>query len=60
MSTAFNKQHAQGIDLNGDAGGDFFTVADPAVFNSTANKGTGSLTATVSDVSSVDARTLTS
>ncbi len=24
LTDAFNKQHAQGIDLNGDAGGDFF------------------------------------
>lgn len=55
MTDAFNKQHAQGIDLNGDAGGDFFNIADPAVFNSTANKGTGSITASVSDVSKLGA-----
>lgn len=55
MTSAFNQQHAQGIDLNGDAGGNFFSIADPAVFNSTANKGTGSITATVSDVSKLDA-----
>ena len=51
LTSAFNTQHAQGIDLNGDAGGDFFKIADPAVFNNTANKGTGSISATVSDVS---------
>ncbi|MET0256911.1 MAG: flagellar hook-associated protein FlgK [Luteibacter sp.] len=55
MTDAFNKQHAQGIDLNGDAGGDFFSIANPAVFNSTANKGTGSITASVSDVSKLGA-----
>lgn len=55
MTDAFNQQHAQGIDLNGDAGGNFFTIANPAVFNSTANKGTGSIAATVSDVSRLDA-----
>ncbi|APG02809.1 flagellar hook-associated protein FlgK [Luteibacter rhizovicinus DSM 16549] len=55
MTDAFNKQSAQGIDLNGAAGGDFFNIADPAVFNSTANKGTGSVTATVADVSKLDA-----
>jgi flagellar hook-associated protein 1 len=55
MTDAFNKQHGQGIDLNGDAGGDFFNIADPAVFNSTANKGTGSITASVSDVSKLGA-----
>nr|WP_063573861.1 flagellar hook-associated protein FlgK [Luteibacter rhizovicinus] len=55
MTDAFNKQSAQGIDLNGAAGGDFFSISDPAVFNSTANKGTGSVSATVADVSKLDA-----
>jgi len=55
MTAAFNQQHAQGIDLNGAAGGNFFTIANPAVYNSTANKGTGSITATVADPSKLDA-----
>jgi flagellar hook-associated protein 1 FlgK len=55
MTDAFNKQSAQGIDLNGAAGGDFFSISDPAVFNNTANTGTGTVTATVSDVSKLDA-----
>jgi flagellar hook-associated protein 1 FlgK len=55
MTDAFNKQSAQGIDLNGAAGGDFFSISDPAVFNSTTNTGTGSITATVGDVSKLDA-----
>lgn len=55
MTDAFNKQSAQGIDLNGAAGGDFFSISDPAVFNNTSNTGTGSVTATVADVSKLDA-----
>jgi flagellar hook-associated protein 1 FlgK len=55
MSDAFNKQSAQGIDLNGNAGGDFFNISSPAVFGSTKNAGTGSITATVSDVSRLGA-----
>lgn len=51
LTTAFNAQSAKGIDLNGDAGGAMFNIADPAVFNNTANTGTGSIAATVSDVS---------
>ncbi|QWT20567.1 flagellar hook-associated protein FlgK [Bacillus sp. NP157] len=51
LTTAMNKQSAQGIDLNGDAGGNMFNIADPAVFNSTKNTGTGSVSAVVSDVS---------
>jgi flagellar hook-associated protein 1 FlgK len=50
MTNAFNKQHEQGLDLNGDPGAAFFKISDPAVFNSAKNTGTGSLTATVSDV----------
>jgi flagellar hook-associated protein 1 FlgK len=50
LSDAFNKQHAQGIDLNGDAGGNFFNIGDPAVFNSTANTGNAQVTAKVTDV----------
>lgn len=55
LTSAFNKQHAQGIDLNGAAGGDFFTIADPAVLESTRNQGTGTVSAVVSDVSSLTA-----
>lgn len=50
MTDAFNKQHAQGIDLNGDPGGKFFDIADPAVFNSTGNKGNAQVTAKITDV----------
>lgn len=31
MTIAFNNQHRLGLDLNGDLGGDFFTIADPEV-----------------------------
>jgi flagellar hook-associated protein 1 len=51
LTTAINKQSAQGIDLNGDTGGNMFNIADPAVLNSTKNTGTGSVSAVVSDVS---------
>ncbi|HEY4293928.1 flagellar hook-associated protein FlgK [Luteibacter sp.] len=50
LTDAFNKQHAQGIDLNGDAGGKFFNIGDPAVFNSTGNTGNAQVTAKVTDV----------
>ncbi|URL57619.1 flagellar hook-associated protein FlgK [Luteibacter flocculans] len=50
LTDAFNKQHAQGVDLNGDAGGKFFDISAPAVFNSTSNKGNAQVTAAVTDV----------
>jgi flagellar hook-associated protein 1 len=54
LTSAMNKQSAQGIDLNGDAGGNMFNIADPAVFNSTKNTGTGSVSAVITDVSKLD------
>jgi flagellar hook-associated protein 1 len=54
LTSAVNKQSAQGIDLNGDAGGNMFNIADPAVFNSTKNTGTATVSAVVSDVSKLD------
>jgi flagellar hook-associated protein 1 FlgK len=50
MTDAFNKQHALGIDLNGDPGGKFFDIADPAVFDSTRNTGNAQVSAVVTDV----------
>jgi len=55
MTDAFNKQHAQGIDLNGDVGGKFFDIADPAVLNSSSNKGTAAVSAKVTDVGKLGA-----
>jgi flagellar hook-associated protein 1 FlgK len=37
LGSTFNAQHRLGVDLNGDAGGAFFTVASPAVTASANN-----------------------
>ncbi|TCV94142.1 flagellar hook-associated protein 1 FlgK [Luteibacter rhizovicinus] len=55
LTSAFNAQSAQGIDLNGAAGGDFFSVSGPTVLPSSKNTGTGTAGATVSDVSKLTA-----
>ncbi|MDP3088733.1 MAG: flagellar hook-associated protein FlgK [Methylotenera sp.] len=55
LASDFNAQHIQGIDLNGNAGGNLFNIPSPAVYPSTNN--TGSATATSSIV---DAHALTS
>ena len=49
MASAFNEQHAQGTDLRGDVGGDFFSIAaiEPQV--SRNNTGNATLAVTVSD-----------
>ena len=50
MASAFNAQHAQGMDLNGTMGGAFFNVGAPQVQISSANQGTGTVGASISDV----------
>lgn len=39
LAVAFNQQHAQGVDLYGEAGGDFFTIGAPVSFSNTGNRG---------------------
>lgn len=55
FADAFNAQHAQGIDANGDKGKDFFTIGSPSVVANSKNSGNASLTAKVTDASSVQA-----
>lgn len=43
LSEVVNEQHSAGIDLNGQLGGDFFTVGQARVMSSAHNAGTGSL-----------------
>ena len=45
MSVAFNNQHRLGVDLNGDQGGDFFSVGEPLAFSSSKNSSSAYLTA---------------
>lgn len=49
LTQAFNTLQAQGIDLNGDTGSDFFAVADPVVYGSTGNTGDATISAGFSD-----------
>lgn len=55
FADAFNVQHAQGIDANGDKGKDFFTIGAPSVVANSKNSGKASLTAEVTDASRVQA-----
>lgn len=45
MAVGFNTQHRLGVDLNGDQGGDFFSVGAPLAFSSSKNSSAASLTA---------------
>lgn len=37
LATEFNAQHAQGLDLDGDLGGDYFTIPSPEVLDDPNN-----------------------
>lgn len=51
LAMAFNEQSAQGIDLSGAVGGDFFTIGTPKVFSNERNTGTADLAGTFTDAS---------
>ncbi|WP_275145798.1 flagellar hook-associated protein FlgK [Citrobacter portucalensis] len=55
FADAFNTQHKEGFDANGDQGKDFFAIGIPEVFNNAKNTGTGSLSAKITDSSAVQA-----
>lgn len=50
FSMAFNEQHRSGMDLRGSIGGDFFSMVPPQILPSSGNTGSGTATATVSDL----------
>lgn len=56
LASAFNEQHAQGADLNGDLGGNFFTAIQPQVATGAGNAGAASVAATVADAAALVAR----
>ena len=47
IAKTFNEQHQNGLDLNGQTGGDFFEVGDPLVTGRLNNSGGSVVTATV-------------
>jgi flagellar hook-associated protein 1 FlgK len=56
LGDAFNTQHRAGVDLAGNMGGDFFSIGSPVVSGSTANTGTASGSAAITDVSALVGR----
>jgi len=54
LGDTFNKQHQQGVDLNGNAGGNLFNLATPTVSASGNNTGSAIVTSQI-----VDARAIT-
>ncbi len=56
LTETFNLQNRQGMDLNGNVGGDLFAAMTPTVLMSSDNAGTATASASFADVSSVVAR----
>ncbi len=55
LADAVNTQHAKGMDLNGQLGGNFFSVGEARTFARDSNTGNGVLTATITDSRQVTA-----
>ncbi len=51
LAQTFNAQHRDGMDLAGNLGGDFFSVAAPQVLSNANNTGAANVTAAVTDLS---------
>ncbi|WP_445144348.1 flagellar hook-associated protein FlgK [Dyella sp. Tek66A03] len=51
LASSVNAQQAKGMDLNGKQGGAIFNMPTPTVLPSSANKGAGSVSASITDVS---------
>jgi len=50
-----NAQHEVGLDANGEPGAAWFTSAEPETLSSTSNTGSGTVTASVTDTSALEA-----
>ncbi|HIC1892804.1 TPA: flagellar hook-associated protein FlgK [Citrobacter freundii] len=55
FASAFNAQHKEGFDANGDKGENFFDIGSPSVLSNAKNIGKAELTAEVGDSSKVQA-----
>lgn len=53
LAQTLNAQHQSGMDLNGDMGGDFFTLPSPKIISALSNNPTSSITAGISDYSAL-------
>ena len=55
LADVMNEQHGKGLDLEGNLGGDFFSIGGVDVRDNTANTGSGTVAATRSDLSKLTA-----
>lgn len=53
MANKFNEVNGNGYDLNGNAGGDIFSIGNPQAVGNTDNAGSGSLDVSFTDITAV-------
>ncbi|BBB60299.1 flagellar hook-associated protein FlgK [Undibacterium sp. KW1] len=53
LATQFNDQQKLGLDLNGQVGGDFFTISGPVTTPSALNTSTAGINASITDTSAL-------
>lgn len=53
LAQTLNAQHQSGMDLNGDMGGDFFTLPSPKIISALSNNPASSISAGISDYSAL-------
>ncbi|WP_373183813.1 flagellar hook-associated protein FlgK [Halomonas campaniensis] len=53
LAVGFNAQHAKGMDLDGEQGGDFFAIGEPRAYAHDRNAGTAKIDATRFDVDDI-------
>lgn len=55
MAQSFNEQHQAGNDLNGNPGGDFFSLGAPSSFSNANNSGSANLNVSITNLSELTA-----
>ncbi|MGE8234434.1 MAG: FlgK family flagellar hook-associated protein, partial [Stenotrophomonas sp.] len=58
MAQSFNQAHAEGMDLYGDMGGNFFNLGAPKISAHSGNAGGATLTASYGDLAALDGQNL--
>lgn len=58
LASTFNQAHREGMDLYGDMGADFFTLAPPAITGHSGNTGSATLSASHGDIAALDGQNL--
>ena len=58
MAQSFNQAHAEGMDLYGDMGGNFFNLGTPKIGGHSGNTGSATFTASYGDLAALDGQNL--